>query len=362
MQLLFRQLNPAYCRTYLVGDAATGEVALVDPVLDHLDLYLAALAQENYKLRYVIDTHAHADHISGGAALKDLTDCEYVMHARSLCRCAELRVRDGSRIAVGGLSIRVLYTPGHAPDAICLLLPGILLTGDTLLLPADGAGRDDMPGGNAAVHWASLQKLLALPTDLIVYPAHVVHGGHPVSLAVQKEKNRHLWLHSQEEYREYLAVLQERMTACTSKLLCAIPTYAQDVHLAWMPVDLPSCALPAGDGAGVNEQEVIAISALDLKARLAANARPVLLDVREAAELEGALGHLPDIVHIPLGQLCQRIDELSVWQHAELIVVCRSGARAYTAAQILQQVGFSKVAILDGGMLAWYFLQHAPLY
>ena len=151
MALRFQQLNPGGCRTYLVGKQGIKEVALIDPVLDRLDIYLMFLRKENLKLTTVIDTHTHADHITAGPALRDLTGCDYVMHAAAPAGCVSKRLSDGQLLRFAGLEAKVLHTPGHTNDAVCLVLPDRIFTGDTLFLDDGGAGRDDLPGGDAGV-------------------------------------------------------------------------------------------------------------------------------------------------------------------------------------------------------------------
>jgi glyoxylase-like metal-dependent hydrolase (beta-lactamase superfamily II) len=157
MAMTFRQLNPHSCKTYLIGTPGSNEVALVDPVLDHLNDYMKLLKDGNLKLRYVIDTHTHADHISCGPALKDITSSDYIMHENAPSKCITRRLQDGSELDLMGIRVNVLYTPGHTKDSVSLVFPDRILTGDALFLDDGGAGRDDLPGGDPAEHWESLQ-------------------------------------------------------------------------------------------------------------------------------------------------------------------------------------------------------------
>ncbi len=341
--MIFRQLNPHACRTYLVG--SEGEATIIDPVLEHLEAYLELLEREKLRLTHVIDTHTHADHISGAAALKDLTGCEYLMHKSAPAHCVTFRVADGFQLQLAGVPVEIMHTPGHTQDSICLVFPDQILTGDTLFLDEGGAGRDDLPGGDPGAHWESLQRILELPEHLVVYPAHEYHNRQPSSLGVQKQRNPHLKPRSKDEFVRYVEDLKLGPADWMKKVLKVNYACARDPRAAWVPVDVPACEVKGT--LSVNDQQVANIPPEELKQR----PDPVLLDVRESKELEGELGHLPGIKHIPIGSLTSRLSELD--PDREIVTICRTGGRAHTAAQILMQVGFKKVKVLEGGMRHW---------
>jgi sulfur dioxygenase len=353
MSLYVKQINPHACRTYLVGADGSDEVVLVDPVLDHLVDYRELIDREGKSLARVIDTHTHADHISGSAALKDLFDCSYLMHEAAPAKCAETRVADGESLELLGTPVRVLHTPGHTRDSICLVFPQWVFTGDTLFLDDGGAGRDDLPGGDPGQHWESLRRLRELPDELVVLPAHDYRNRKPSSLGRQKTSNPHLKPRDRTEFVQYLEDLRLGAADWMEDVLKANYACARDPGAAWIPVDTPACEVKGTLDVGVNEIEVEAISVPELKARIRAGANPVLLDVREEYELSGELGHLDGIVHIPIGELAHRLDEFYPEKDREIVTVCRSGARAHTAGQILRQAGFPRVSVLEGGMIAW---------
>lgn len=353
MDTIVRQLNPHACRTYLLGVESAAEVLLVDPVLEHVGDYLELLERENRRLTHVIDTHTHADHISGAAALRDEIGCEYVMHTRAPARCVSVRVADGFAGTLGPVSLQVLHTPGHTQDSVTLVLPNAMLTGDVLFLDDAGAGRDDLPGGDPEKHWASLQHLLALPERLMVYPAHEYRNRQPSSLGQQKRHNPVLQSRTKDAYVRYVEELRLGPAEWMKDVLQANYACARDPKAAWIPVDVPACEVKGTLAVGVNEQQVAAMPAAELKRRLDAGHAPILLDVRETHELQEELGHLPAIRHIPVGSLSSRLVELEPDKDREIVTVCRSGGRATTAAQILQQAGFTHVQSLEGGMAAW---------
>ncbi len=351
--LRFQQLNPGACRTYLVGKQGIKEVALVDPVLERLDEYLVFLRTGNLKLSAVIDTHTHADHVSAGSALRDLAGCDYIMYRSAPASCVTKRVSDGQLLRFAGIEARVIFTPGHSADSMCLVLPGRVLTGDTLFLDDGGAGRDDLPGGDAGQHWDSLQKLLELPETLVVHPAHEYRRRRPTSLAIQKMSNPHLKPRTREEFVSYVLELRLGPADWMKNVLDANYACARDPSKTWVPVDLHACEVRGTLEKGVNDQVAVPITPVELKAELDKGESPVLLDVRERSELAGELGHLPGIMHIPIDELGRRLAELEPFHDKEIVAICRRGGRSHTAAQMLQQAGFRHVHFLEGGMTEW---------
>ncbi|MDQ7824547.1 MAG: MBL fold metallo-hydrolase [Candidatus Eremiobacteraeota bacterium] len=356
------QLNSHYCQTYLVGEEGSRKAILIDPVLDGVDSYLAFLEKEGLALSHVIDTHTHADHISGAAVLADRTGCLYLMHSRSPAPCATMRLHDGSEFKVGALTARVIHTPGHTRDSICLVFPDRIFTGDTLFLDDGGAGRDDLPGGDAGGHWDSLEKIRALPGHLVVYPAHEYRNRKPSTLNEQKERNPHFKRRTREEFISFVEDLKLGPADWMKEVLAANATCARDPGKVWIPADLPSCEVKGTLEKNVNEQEVLTLSAADLKEKLERGETPFLLDVREARELTGGTGHLTGIVHIPIGSLARRLGELDHAKEREILTICHSGGRAHTAAQMLALAGFHKVRKLEGGMMAWHNEGYTALY
>ncbi|MFW9996062.1 MAG: rhodanese-like domain-containing protein [Candidatus Odinarchaeota archaeon] len=354
MDYLFKQLNPGACKTYLISSKNSSDVAIVDPVLEHLQDYIDLLKENDYNLTMVIDTHTHADHISGGAALKDITECKYLMHENAPSDCVTKRIKEGSRFKIGEIPVKVIESFGHTKDAISLVLPGRLLTGDALFLDDGGAGRDDLPGGDPGAHWETLQRFMEeLNSQLIVYPAHDYRNREPSSLAKQKATNPHLKPRTKEEFVQYLEDLRLGPADWMKDVLKANYACARDPQAVWIPVDSPACEIKGTLDIGVNEQHPEAISVEELKQLLEKDtgSKPLLLDVREAHELKGPLGHLQGIKHVPIAKLASKLSEMK--KDDEIVIVCRSGARAYTAAQIMKQVGFNRVSVLDGGMIAW---------
>lgn len=195
----FQVLQPeGGCRTYLIADPKTGDAALVDPLREKVDEYLDLLQARRYKLRYTIETHTHADHLSGSARLKDLTGCQMVMHALSPAPCVDRALNDGDVVEVGSVRMEVIATPGHTHDGVCLVLPGRVLTGDTLLI--SGCGRSDLPTGDSEALYQSLQRLMSLPDDTVVLPAHDYNGRRASTIARERKTNPRLQFKTASEF------------------------------------------------------------------------------------------------------------------------------------------------------------------
>ncbi len=340
----FKQLNPAACRTYLITDDKNNAV-LVDPVIDHVSDYLHMLKDEDLTLTHVIDTHTHADHISAGSSLRDATDCEYVMHELAPAKCVTKRVKDGDTLMLAGQKAKVLETPGHTRDSISILFEDKFLTGDFLFLDDAGAGRDDLPGGDASSHWESIQKISGISDDVMIYPAHEYRDRKPSTLANQKKTNPHLQEMSKQEFTTYINDLKLGPADWMKDVLKANYKCATDPNSAWIPTDVPACEIKGTLNPNAGNIDVHYIEPRNI------DADAVLIDVREPVELIGPLGSLEGVINIPVGELTHRLDELEKYKNEKIVTVCRSGARATTAAQILVTAGFSNVKVLDGGMI-----------
>lgn len=351
--MLFEQLNPKYCKTYLIAQENDSNVIMVDPVIDHFNDYLSLFKTRNLKLTYVIDTHTHADHISAASALKDATECEYVMHEKAPAQCVSIRVKDGDIKYFNDIKIQFIHTPGHTKDSVSLIIDNKFLTGDFLFLDDGGGGRDDLWGGSAAQHFESLKKIYNLPDYLIVYPAHEYRNRQPSSFGRQKITNPHLKIATKDEFIKYLEDLKLGPADWMKDVLNANYTCAKDPKGVWIPADLAACEVKGTLEKGVNEIEVLYISGRELKEKLNLNEKPVLIDVREPEELKGPLGVINGVINIPIGTLASRIEKLEQYKDTEIVMICRSGARATTGAQILIKSGFENVKVLKDGMIGW---------
>ncbi len=336
--MFFRELNRANCKTYLVGCERTHKAALIDPVKERVDRYLAILAYYDFKLDLVIDTHTHADHRTATWDLRDLADARVVMHRRAPAPHVDVHVDDGQRLAVGEIDLNVLYTPGHTPDAISLCCGGRVFTGDTLLI--HGTGRADFAGGDAGDQYDSItRKLFALPDETLVFPAHDYRGHSHSTVGEEKRTNPRVAGRSRDAYVELMNNLGLPLPEKIQESLQSNQSAIEDES-----VKFPSL---------MQLSQVRQLTAQEVSARLARTSQPVLLDVREADEFSGELGHIPGSVLIPLKDLPARAAELAALKDKDVVTICRSGVRSTSAAAILTGLGFEHVSNLRGGMLDW---------
>ena len=344
----FEQLNPSSCLTYLLTGSDKNAV-LIDPVINHVGDYLRLLKERNLKLTHVLDTHTHADHISAGPSMVDATDCEYVMQHQAPAKCVTIRVKDGDKITLAGQNATILSTPGHTRDSISILFDDKLLTGDFLFLEDAGAGRDDLPGGDATSHFNSLQKLKPLSGDIMVYPAHEYRQRQPSNLANQRSKNPHLQFAELKKFVAYIDDLRLGPADWMKDVLKSNYRCSTDPNSAWIPTDVPACEIKGTMNPNAAEIDVTYVDVDYVKAL----EDTMIIDVREPEELIGQLGLISTAINIPVSQIANRISEIGGDMEREIITVCRSGARATTAAQILITGGYENVKILKGGMIAY---------
>ena len=175
--MIFRQLfdSTSSTYTYLLASRHGGEALIIDPVLERVDRYIQLLRELDLRLVKAFDTHLHADHITGLEALRERTECLTIMGEQTKADVVSIRVTDGDRVGIEGLSLDVVYTPGHTDDSYSYLLPDRVFTGDTLLIR--GTGRTDFQNGDPRAQYESLfGRLLKLPDETLVYPAHDYKG------------------------------------------------------------------------------------------------------------------------------------------------------------------------------------------
>jgi len=317
-QLIVNQMRAENCFAYLIADTDAHEAALVDPRADRVDEYLRELEARGLRLRLVIETHTHADHISGAGELRARTGAEVLLSVQARSEVATGRLRDGDRLRVGHHDIEVIATPGHTDDSISLLVDGALLTGDALLV--GGAGRTDFQSGSPEALYETLhRRLAALPRTLIVYPGHDYAGRTHSTLAQEWETNALLRLTDQDRF-------------------------VATLRAARQPKPANMDAIVAANIRGVGP--VARITVEELAAALGGQAPPAVIDVRLPAEYDAV--HLAPSLLVPLDEIMRRRGELP--RNRELVLLCRTGSRARLAAAEL--AGF-RTRILEGGLVAW---------
>lgn len=342
--MIFAALPGDACRTYLIASERTREAVLVDPVLPRLDELLAELKRRELSLRWVVDTHTHADHLSAGAALRERLGAGYLMHRSSPATRVERRVEDGETLGLGELALTFAHVPGHTRDSLMVVLPDRLLSGDFLFLGEDGAGRLDLPGGDVASHYESLRRLDAFAGGTLVFPGHDYRGRASSTLEAERAANPVLRPRPREEYLRWQESLKRTPEEWMRAVVAANASGATDPQAAPIPRENHTCsACPAPDA------EVVECTAQELAHRLKSGGL-CLLDVREPDEYVGELGHIAGSRLLPVGELSSRLAEVP---KGPVVTVCRSGKRSARAAQELMKAGRNDVVSLAGGMLAW---------
>ena len=336
--MIFRELNHGKCKTYLAISEAARKAAIIDPVRDKIERYLAVLAYHGLRLDLIIDTHTHADHRSGGMELGALADAPVAMHRLAPAPHVSLHVEDGQTLKVGDDELRVLHTPGHTPDSISVLARDRVFTGDVLFI--HGTGRADFAGGDPGVQYDSItQHLFTLPDETWVFPAHDYRGHTQSTIRDEKRSNPRLAGKTRDDYINLM-----------NNLGLPLPDGIQEA-LQPNQSDLDAGTLKFPTLSQLNQ--VRQLSAVELRDRLAAANPPMLIDVREEHEYHGELGHIAGARLIPLKELPERSTELGDVKSSEIVAICRVGVRSATAAAILTGLGFEQVWNLKGGMLEW---------
>ena len=192
--------------TYIVASAKGREAVIIDPVLENVEDYINILKELNLKLVKVIDTHIHADHITGASKLKQVTNCTTIMGEHTPADTVEIKVKDDEIINIDNLKIKSMYTPGHTSDSYSFLLDNYLFTGDTLLI--NGTGRTDFQNGSSKDAYNSLfNNLLKLPEETLVYPGHDYNGKFSSTIGNEKKFNPRLQVKSVDEYVDIMSKL-----------------------------------------------------------------------------------------------------------------------------------------------------------
>jgi sulfur dioxygenase len=350
--LVFRQLfDPVSSTyTYLLGDAAGAQALLIDPVFEHARRDSALLRELGLALVATLETHVHADHVSGAWLLRQRCGSRIAVSAAGGAQGADLLLADGDSVAFGRRRLQVRATPGHTDGCLSYVLDdeSMAFTGDALLIR--GCGRTDFQQGSPARLYRSVhQQLLSLPAHCLLYPGHDYRGLTVTSVDEERRFNPRFGGNSNEAdftgYMNHLGLPHPRLMdiAVPANLRCGRP----DAGTA-LP-DEPAWAPLTWTFAGLWEIQPQALEDLA--------GAPQILDVREAAEFDGPLGHLRDARWIPMGELAARMGELD--RARPVVAVCRSGTRSAQAALLLSKAGFADVANLAGGMLRWRAGGHA---
>lgn len=333
--MIFEQFSAGGCQSYLVGCAESCAAALIDPEISLIDRYLALAARDGLRIRYLIDTHTHADHLSATQQLSRRLDVPVAMHRMSPAPFVTLTLDDGEMLAVGRLRLQVLYTPGHTRDSICLCVEDRVFTGDTLLIGA--TGRTDLPSGDPNALYDSLfDRVLRLDPALKVHPAHEYKGRGHSTIGQELAENPRLQARDRSVFVEMMRNLNLKMPAHITEALRTNMSGGKTVAqmLAEAAANVPFMSLA------------------ELKSRVAAEPKELLiLDVRERDSYEE--GHIPGARLLPRGQLELRVNQELPDPTCRIVAYCEFGRISTLATATLRAMGFQRAVALDGGMQAW---------
>jgi sulfur dioxygenase len=336
--MIFRQLFDGVSGTYsyLIASRRGGEALIIDPVLEKVDRYLQLVNELDLKLVKAVDTHIHADHITGLGALRDRTHCITVMGENAKVDVVSMRVTEGDKLTIEGVSMDVLYTPGHTDDSYSFLMRDRVFTGDTLLIR--GTGRTDFQNGSAQAQYESLfGKLLRLPEDTLVYPAHDYKGDTVSTIGEEKRYNPRLQVKSVDEYVD----LMSKLNLPNPKMMdVAVPANMR-VGLAQDEIARKGWAVSPAQAMGLVGQTTVAV-----------------VDLRERSERDKH-GIIPGSLHAPYANLQENIGkggmlhELASSTSKRILFYCAFGERSAMAVQAAQDAGIVSACHIHGGLDAW---------
>lgn len=341
--MIFRQLFDSQSSTYsyLLADPASREAVLIDPVFEQVRRDAALVKELGLRLVATLETHVHADHVTGAWLLREKLGSRIGVAATSGAEGADFLVAD-EPVRFGGSSLEPRHTPGHTGADTTYVLDdrSMAFTGDALLIR--GCGRTDFQSGDARALFHSVrEQIFSLPDRCLLYPAHDYRGLMVTSVGEEKLYNPRLGESVGEgDFIGYMKNLQlpypkQMDVAVPANLRCGRPEQPLPQDPQWAPLTYTFAGIWEIDPRWVEE-----------------HLREVqVLDVREPAEFSGSLGHIPGATLLPLGNLLETSGELS--RQKPIVTVCRSGARSAQASIMLGKAGFDKVANLAGGMLRW---------
>jgi len=330
--MIFRQLfdKVSSTYTYLIASRPEGEALIIDPVLENVNRYIRLLEELDLKLVKVIDTHIHADHISGMAELRDRTNCITVMGDKTHADIVSMKVSDNEFISIEKLKLKAIFTPGHTSESFSFLLDDRIFTGDTLLIR--GTGRTDFQNGDPADSYDSIfNKILTLPKQTLVYPAHDYKGDTVSTIGEEKKFNPRLQVKTKQEYIDVMNNLN-------------LP----DPKM--MDVAVPS---NLSLGININRQKITnGLSVHEFKKELNLSTC-FLVDLREKKEIEKE-GKIKNSKHISFNEVSKYFEKnINEIKDKKILFYCAVGHRSTLAVQISRSYNLNNSYHLVGGLKEW---------
>ena len=334
--MIFRQLFDSASSTYsyLIASRKGAEALIIDPVLERVDRYIQLMNELDLRLVKAVDTHLHADHVTGLGALRDRTRCITVMGENTKADVVSMRVADGDKLDIEGVSLDVIHTPGHTDDSYSFTLADRVFTGDTLLIR--GTGRTDFQNGDPRSQYDSIfNRLLKLPDETLLYPAHDYKGDTVSTIGEERRFNPRLQVKSVDEY---VAIMNSLNLPNPKMMDVAVP--------ANMRIGLAQDAVA---------KKGLAVLAADAMAMLG-DPEIVFVDLRERAERERH-GAIPGALHEAYAKLAENLGAggliKALGAERRIVFYCAYGERSAMAVQAAQDAGIDSARHLQGGLAAW---------
>jgi len=358
--MLFKQLfdQETWTYTYLIADPVSKDAVFIDPVNTHIDDYIALLEAYGLQLKYTLETHVHADHITASGLLRQRLGAQTAVSQLCGAETADIQIHDGDIFEfAGGESIKVIATPGHTRGSISFLWRDRVFTGDSLLI--GGCGRTDFQGGDAGAQYDCItQRLFTLPDETLVYPGHDYQQRWVSSIMQERTTNQRLAGKSREQFIEIMNNLnlpKPRLIdeAVPANRYCGLDENERQDAVVLRDETLPLRATTkTEDLVAVAKQHITEIDVAKSK-QLLAEGNIVLIDTRE--ESEYAAGHIDGAVLLPRGMLEFKIGNMPELadKSKAVLIYCRLGNRSALAAQSMQQLGYTNVLSMAGGFEAW---------
>lgn len=352
MNIIFRQLydNVSSTYTYLLADPRTREAVIIDPVYELHGRDLALVRELGFRLTATLDTHCHADHVTGAWLLRKATGCRIGLSKVYGARNVDLPLEDGSRVRYGGSELEVWSTPGHTDGCLSFITPdrAMAFTGDCLMIR--GAGRTDFQQGDARKMYRSIHdRLFTLPDDCAVYPAHDYDGRCSSTIGEERAHNTRIGGGASEN--DFVGYMKNLHLPHPKKLAIALPANLRSG-------EPEGGAYPSPAAWGPVEQTYDGILQIAPEWVAAHRGSVVVVDVRDSQERASDPTSIPTALALPLSELMARMGEIPKDKPA--VMVCRSGKRSAQATVLLRKSGYTDVASIKGGMLAWSAMTESP--